>query len=84
MDENGTTYTPEEFWNEIDTWNANPRNHFVSRTYREWERVAHPDWDLSDYFNEDRVKCLKMFNIIPECNDFEVDGLRFAVYTDFS
>ena len=81
-DEYGEVFTPEEFWQEVDGHNNNPKNNWVSKTYDEYERKN------GNYYSylctEDIAKCAKVFGIHADSNDFESDGLRFAVFTDFS
>lgn len=89
VDEYGDTYTPEEFWEMVDTRNSvvdeNGKliNAWVGKTYSEWEKQRDPTWH--DYICHDDVnKCISMFNVNPDHNDFAVDGLRFSVFSDFS
>lgn len=81
-DEYGEKITAEDFWKMVDERNANPKNHFTSLTYREWE-IEHNGY-ISPLCIEGIKKCKKLFKVKPEDNDFSVDGLRFAVFSDFS
>lgn len=83
QDEYGDIYTVDEFWKEVDEWNADEHNHWTSRTYKECERSQNPSWRYFPCY-EQRKRVKKTFGIITDEDDFEVDGLRFAVYSDFS
>ena len=82
-DEYGKVYTPEQFWTTVKEHNNSPHNSWVSKTYREWERDQGRKY-YDDICHEDIRKCHEMFGVDPESNDFEVDGLRFCVFSDFS
>lgn len=83
-DEYGEKISYEDFWNMVKKHNGNPHNSWTSKSYEEHERRN------GRYYNpirctEDIDKCHTMFGV--DCNgenDFAVDGLRFAVYSDFS
>lgn len=81
VDEYGDQYTPQQFWKEMDEWNAGSNNNWTSKTYREYERQrgGYEGWLCTDEIK----KCKAMFGVEPEDNDFTVDGLRFMVFTDF-
>lgn len=80
IDEYGEEYTFNEFWNEILDWNADPRNYYTSKI------------DIGNQI-KNNVSCFicwpdirnvkEMFGIETVFNDFEVDGLRFNVFSDF-
>lgn len=81
-DEDGIKYTPKEFWDLVKEHNSSKHNKFTSKTYREYEkRKGNTTYYLA---KEDIKKAKHQFNIdIHAENDFLVDGLRFAVYSDF-
>lgn len=83
VDEYGTKYTPEEFWDEVEQHNSNPRNTWTAKSYKEWEAKEYPNHGYNPSFSEEKNKCKMFFGIVTEDSDFTVDGLRFAVYTDF-
>lgn len=76
IDEYGVEYTFNEFWSMVLEWNADPSNYLTSKSYME---------EYCEYYlcagDIRRVK--EVFNIDTDYNDFEVDGLRFSVYTNF-
>lgn len=77
VDEYGEEYTFTEFWSMVLEWNANSHNYLTSKSYMD---------EYCEYYlcTEDIRRVKEVFNIDTDCNDFEVDGLRFSVYTDFS
>lgn len=81
-DEYGKRFSPKEFWDLVKEHNSSKHNKFTSKTYREYEkRKGNTTYYLS---KEDIKKAKHQFNIdIHDENDFLVDGLRFAVYSDF-
>lgn len=82
-DEYGEKMTVDEFWEFVDTHNSNPINKFTCESYDKWEKENN-----SHYFphkcSQDIRNVYSLFGIETHENDFEVDGLRFAVFTDFS
>lgn len=82
VDEYGEKYTPEEFWNEVDERDARP-NLWDSEGYAKWEKENNGRY-YDHRCTDDIAKCEQMFNVHPTHNDFTVDNLRFAVFTDFS
>lgn len=82
-DEYGKRFTPEEFWEIVANHNSRERNKWTAKTYRLWEEARGV---FSPLYPEDDIrKCESMFGV--QCQgetDFCVDGLRFAVYSDFS
>lgn len=73
----------EDFWKMVDEWNADPRNDWTSKAYNQWEKDQNSNYQ--NYIDIEGCKfCREHFGVEPEENDFAVDGLRFAVYTDFS
>ena len=78
IDEYNNEYTYEEFWKEIDEHNANHRNKYDSKKYKQEQNE--PSWTIcwSDIHN---VK--EMFGIETTVNDFYNGGLRWYVFTDF-
>lgn len=88
-DEYDNVYSFNEFWEMVDRWNADPKNNWVSKTYNQYEKELNPKseyWNSSFQFYIDKTSVdfyRKQFNVEPEDNDFEVDGLRFSVFTDF-
>lgn len=83
QDEYGEVYTVEEFWKEVDEHNANEHSRFTAKTYREWGESQDPSWRYFPCY-EHRKRVRRTFGIVTDEDDFEVDGLRFAVYSDFS
>ena len=86
-DEYGKIIPYDEFWKDVNTRDnlirKDGRKPFTAKTYREWERENssnHPDY----FCKEDRNRCEKEFGVFCDDDDFEVDGLRFAVFSDFS
>lgn len=83
VDEYGTEYTVEQFWEMVDEWNANPRNRFDSKSYNEY---LAKNGMYEPYFDTGQIKKIeKLFGV--DCDgesDFESDGLRFSVYSNFS
>lgn len=82
-DEYGDKISYDEFWYMVKTHNEMPRNKWTSKTYREDKKNI---WvDDSIYCRDSIEKCKMMFGIDSNGEtDFEVDGLRFAVFSDFS
>lgn len=79
QDEYGKKYTCEEFWERVRVHNGNPHNNWTAKNYRE-----HEGWH-NVYRTDDMEKCKMMFGIDSDGEtDFSVDGLRFAVFSDFS
>lgn len=81
FDEYGAQLTPEQFWKEMDEHNANPASKFTSKTYDEYNIATYGKADYK--CREDIVKVRETFGIVTDYNDFEVDGLRFAVFSGF-
>lgn len=82
-DEYGEKISYDDFWKLVKEHNENPRNRWTSKSYREYEK-KNGVWHRP-YRTDDMEKCKMMFGV--DCNgeyDFEVDGLRFAVFSDFS
>lgn len=86
-DEYGEEISFDDFWEMVNTRDTmtfeDGRKPLNSKTYRKWleEKGEHDEL----YCREDMRKCAKVFGIPePEDNDFEVDGLRFCVFSDFS
>ena len=79
-DEYGREYTPEQFWEIVKQHNDNPKNKWTSEAYRE----VHGE--PVDYYCREYVeRCKSELNIDTGGEtDFGVDGLRFAVFVDFS
>lgn len=61
--------TSDEFWDVVRSHNESVTNTHTSKT------------DCSYY---DRLHCQNLFKINPTKTDFVIDGLRFAVFSDFS
>lgn len=82
-DEYGDKISYDEFWDMVKTHNEMQRNKWTSKTYREDKKNM---WiDDSIYCRDSIEKCKMMFGIDSNGEtDFEVDGLRFAVFSDFS
>ena len=79
IDEYGEIYTPEKFWKMVDDWNKNTE--LDDKLYQESGRALGYE---SYICNEDRRKVKEVFGITTKYNDFYQDGLRFAVFSDFS
>lgn len=82
-DEYGERFRPEEFWDIVEKHNSHERNKWTAKTYRLWEESRGNS--CPSYSEDDIRKCESMFGV--QCHgetDFCVDGLRFAVYSDFS
>lgn len=88
--EYGEVISYKDFWKMVNEWNSDPHNNWTSKSYNKWEKEQNPDneyWNSSYQYYldlEGRKFCREHFGIEPEDNDFSVDGLRFAVYSDFS
>lgn len=83
-DEYGEKISYDDFWKLVKEHNENPRNKWTSKSYREYEK-KNGGYYQSPYCTDDMEKCKMMFGV--DCNgeyDFEVDRLRFAVFSDFS
>lgn len=81
--EYGYRFDYDEFLDFVKRHNENPHNKWTSESYRKYEE------SIGNYYHHcgyDRIRdCEQFFGV--NCNgeaDFEVDGLRFAVYSDFS
>lgn len=82
-DEYGDRISYEDFWDYVKKHNNNPRNKWTSESYREYEK-SQGIWNRP-YVDDNMEKCKMLFGIDSNGeNDFTVDGLRFAVYSDFS
>ena len=68
----------EEFWKEIDEHNANHRNKYDSKKYKQEQNE--PSWSICW---SDIHKVKEMFGIETTVNDFYNGGLRWYVFTDF-
>lgn len=81
--EYGEKISYDDFWKFVKEHNENPRNRWTSKSYREYEK-KNGVWHRP-YCIDDMEKCKMIFGV--DCNgenDFEVDGLRFAVFSYFS
>lgn len=82
-DEYGDRISYEDFWDYVKKHNENALNKWNSESYRKYEESRGSYYQFCGY---DRIRdCEQFFGV--NCNgesDFEVDGLRFAVYSDFS
>lgn len=84
QDEYGKKYTCKEFWEKVRIHNENPKNNWTSESYREYEDSQGTGYR---YYapTPDMYKCKMIFGIDSHNeSDFCVDGLRFAVFSDFS
>lgn len=82
-DEYGDKITYDEFWDMVKKHNDNPKNIFTSKTYKEYDNYNSSF--SSRYCIEDFNRCKIIFGIDSHGEtDFEVDGLRFAVFSNFS
>ena len=75
VDEYGKTYTPTKFWNMIDSWNNTPG--LIS----DKDIVKQDDYYACTF---EKLECKEILGITPEYNDFKIDNIRFAVFSDFS
>lgn len=81
-DEYGEKISVDDFWKFVEAHNSNPRNSFTSESYDKWEKENNPSY-FPYKCAEDIRNVYSLFGIETHENDFQVDGLRFAVYTDF-
>lgn len=84
VDEYGTKITPDEFWKIVDNHNKNVNNNWTNKTYREYEMNNGLYIPAYNSFHDKIAQCEEKFKV--DCHgesDFTVDGLRFAVYSDF-
>ena len=82
-DEYGEKISYEDFWDMVEKHNGNPHNSWTSKSYEEYERNNGRTYPK--YCSEFIEKCKQAFGIDSHGEtDFTVDGLRFAVYSDFS
>lgn len=79
-DEYGCKYTSEQFWEKVKNHNDNPKNKYTSKLYRELNH------EPADYYCREYIdRCKSELNVDTDGEaDFEVDGLRFAVFSNFS
>lgn len=83
-DEYGDKISYDEFWKFVKKHNENPRNSWTSESYRKWEEKTNGR-RFTSYSLDDIERCKMLFGIDSNGeNDFTVDGLRFAVFSDFS
>lgn len=83
-DEYGDKITYDEFWDFVKNHNENPRNKWTSESYRKWEEETNGR-RFTNYCLDYIERCKMMFGIDSNGeNDFTVDGLRFAVFSNFS
>jgi len=75
IDEYGKSYTCEEFWNMVDSWNSKPGLISDKNT------VTSGDYYACTF---EKLRCKEELGIDPQYNDFKVDNIRFAVFSDFS
>ena len=81
QDEYGDKYTSEQFWEIVKQHNDNPKNKYTSKLYRELNNEPVVDYYCREYI----TRCKSELNIDTNGEtDFEIDGLRFAVFSDFS
>lgn len=79
-DEYGEKISYDDFWEFVKVHNENPHNKWTSKSYRE-----ESGYDDSCYCKKDISRCKELFGIdAGKKTDFEVDGLRFAVFSNFS
>ena len=80
-DEYGDKYTPEQFWEIVKSHNDHPKNIYTSKLYRELNNEYSDSYYCKEYIDRCR------YDLHIDCGDetdFEIDGLRFAVFSDFS
>lgn len=81
-DEYGEKISYDDFWKFVKEHNENPWNSWTSKTYRIEKLNGYND---ACYCKGDINRCKELFGIdAGKENDFQVDGLRFAVFSDFS
>lgn len=83
-DEYGDKISYDDFWDYVKEHNGNSRNSWTSESYQKYEEKIHGR-HFTKYCPSEIEECEKQFGV--DCNggaDFIVDGLRFAVYSDFS
>nr|DAW10711.1 MAG TPA: hypothetical protein [Caudoviricetes sp.] len=79
-DEYAEKISYDDFWKFVKEHNEHPRNRWTSKSYRE-----ESGYDDSCYCKKDILRCKELFGIdAGKETDFEVDGLRFAVFSNFS
>lgn len=80
--EYGEKISYDDFWQLVKEHNENPRNRWTSKIYREEEQEGR---NYAWYCKEDINRCKELFGIDSNGEtDFEVYGLRFSVFSDFS
>ena len=83
VDEYGEVLTSEDFWDMVKCHNANPACHYTSESYEKEEIEKNPMLRYYDDCQEDRQRVFERFGIQTKFNDFQVDGLRWAVFSEF-
>lgn len=78
VDEYGEKQDIDEFWKKVAERDALP-DACTIESYRK----RHPE-ERNYYCYEDRNRVNEVFGFMPKDDDFESDGLRFAVFSDFS
>lgn len=82
--EYGEKISYDDFWEFVKTHNENLNNSWTSESYWKHE-MGNGKYFKPCYCADDMEKCKMMFGVDSNGEtDFEVDGLRFAVYSDFS
>lgn len=87
IDEYGTEFTAEQFWKEMDDWEADIGTGWGTDLLdsEKYQKVREAKGERREYLcTEDIEKVERLFGIKTRYNDFTVDNLRFAVYSDFS
>lgn len=90
-DEYGEEYTEEEFWNEMDEWEASRDDLWDSIGYeREYPKDHHYHYSHSEILDYDRKCQFNLINFIRfdengrlTGTDFWNDGMRWAISSDF-
>lgn len=83
-DEYGDCKSPDDFWAMVDSRDnciyPDGIKPWTSKKFR-----INDDQGLFLFRKQDALRCAKLFGIPePQYNDFEVDGLRFSISSDFS
>lgn len=82
IDEYGKEISFLEFWKLVDSRDK-VEGAWDSDSYDKWEKSRNPSYTPYPCV-KDRIRCKDQFGIECTSDDFKVDGLRFAVFSDFS
>lgn len=84
INEYGVKYTADEFWDIVNTHDNNEHNKFTAKSYKEYCLANNIYTEPTNTFSGLIKNFNAIFGFTPEYTDFDVDGIRFAVFTDFS